>query len=119
MTPLGCGVVVSDVADLPCGILQKTFTGNPSQWPGPKPSRQGIADLVESQAFDRVRGAIVVVVSIGKKRLLLLPLVPRQSTALASCSDTSDSLGSDTCVDESSANRGPRNDRSQARLFPL
>ncbi len=88
MAGLGGGVVVSGVADYPCGVLQQALTANPSQGPSSTPGGQGIANLIERKAFDRVRGAIVVGVSVGKKRPLLLPLVPRQSTVLASCSDT-------------------------------
>ena len=60
MAGLGGSVVVSGVADLPCGILQQALTGNPSQGPSSAPSGQGIANLVEGKAFDGVRGAIVV-----------------------------------------------------------
>ena len=88
MSDLGGGVVVSGVADLPCGIVQQALSANPPQGPGPAPGGQGIANLIERKAFDGVRGAIVVGGSVGKKRPLLLPLVPRQSTVLASCSDT-------------------------------
>ncbi len=93
MAGLGGGVVVSGVADVPCGVLQQTFTANPAQGPSAAPGGQGIANLVVRKAFDGVRGTIVVGVSVGKKRPLLLPLVPRRSTALASCSDIGGSLG--------------------------
>ena len=88
MAGLGGGVVVSGVADLPSGVFQQTLTANPPQGPSAAPGGQGIANLVERQAFGGVRRAIVVGVSVGKKRPLLLALVPRQSTVLASCSDT-------------------------------
>ena len=88
MAGLGGGVVVSGVADYPCGVLQETFTPNPPQGPSSAPSGQGIANLIERKAFDGVRGAIVVGVSVGKKRPPLLRHVPPQSTVLASCSDT-------------------------------
>ena len=91
MSSLGGGVVASGVADVPCGVVQQTFSADPSQWPSSAPSGQGIASLVEGKAFDGVREAIVVGISVGKKRPLLLPLAPRQSTVLASCSDTGDS----------------------------
>jgi len=55
MAGLGSGVVVSGVADLPCGILQKAFTANPPQGPSAAPGGQGIANLVEGKAFDGVR----------------------------------------------------------------
>ncbi len=93
MADLDGGVVVSGVADLPCGVLQQAFAANPSQGPGSAPSGQGIANLAVRKAFDGVRGTIVVGVSVGKKRPPLLPLVPRQSTVLASCSDTGGSPG--------------------------
>ena len=91
MADLGGGVVVSGVADLPCGILQQAITANPAQGPSAAPSGQGIANLIVCQAFDGVRGTIVVHVSVGKKSPPLLRHVPRQSTVLASCSDTSGS----------------------------
>ena len=91
MTGFGGGVVVAGVADLPCGVLQETFAANPPQGPSSTPGGQGIANLIVCEAFDGVRGAIVVGVSVGKKCPLLLPLAPRQSTALAFCSDTSGS----------------------------
>ena len=88
MADLGGGIVASGVADLPCGVLQQTLTANPPQGPSPAPGGQGIANLIVCKAFDGVRGAIVVGLSVGKKRPRLLPLVLRQSTVLASCSDT-------------------------------
>ncbi len=87
MACLGSGVVVSGVADLPCGVLQQAFTANPPQGPSAAPGSQGIANLIVCKALDGVRGAIVVGVSVGKKRPPLPPLVPQQSTVLASCSD--------------------------------
>ena len=93
MAGLGGGVVVSGVADLPCGVLQQTFSADPSQWPSSTPGGQGIANLIERKAFDGVLRAIVLGVSVGKKRPLVLTFVPRQSTVLASCSDTSGSPG--------------------------
>ena len=93
MTGFGGGVVVSGVADLPCGVLQETFTANPPQGPGSTPGGQGIAHLVVGKAVDGVRWTIVVGGSVGKKRPPLLRLVPRRSTVLASCSDTDGSLG--------------------------
>ncbi len=93
MTGLGGGVMVSGVADLPCGVLQQTLTANPPQGPSSAPSGQGIANLVQGKAFDGVPATIVVDVPVGKKRPFLLPLVPRQSAVLASCSDTSNSPG--------------------------
>ena len=92
MTGLGGGVVVSGIADLPCGVLQQAFTAKPPQGPGSTPRGQGIANLIERKAFDGVRRAIVVRVSVGKKSPRPLVHVPRQSTVLASCSDTSDLL---------------------------
>ena len=88
MACFGGGVVVSGVADEPCGVLQQTFTANPSQGPGSAPGGQGVANLIVCKAFYGVRGAIVVGVSVGKKCPLLLPFVPQQSTVLASGSDT-------------------------------
>ena len=93
MAGLGGGVVVSGVADVPCGVLQQTFTANPPQGPSSTPGGQGVANLIVCKAFDGVCGAIVVGVSVGKKRPRLLRLVPRQSTVLASCSDADGSLG--------------------------
>ena len=93
MAGLGGGVVVSRIADLPCGILQQAFTSDPSQRPSSTPSGQGIANLVERQAFDGVCPTIVVGISGGKKRPPLIRYVPRQSTVLASCSDTGGSPG--------------------------
>ncbi len=93
MAGLGGGVVVSGVADVPCGVRQQTLTANPAQGPSSAPSGQGIANLVVRKAFDGVCEAIVVGISVGKKRPRLLRLVPRQSTVLASCSDTDGSLG--------------------------
>ena len=93
MTGLGGGVVVSGVADMPCGVLQQAFTAKPSQGPSSTPRGQGIANLIERQAFDGVPEAIVVVVSVGKKRPPPLPFVPRQSTVRASCSNTGGSPG--------------------------
>ena len=93
MAGLGGGVVASRIADLPCGVLQQTFTPNPPQGPSAAPGGQGIAHLVVGKTFDGVRWTIVVGVSVGKKRPPLLRHVPRQSTVLASCSDTSGSLG--------------------------
>ena len=93
MAGLGGGVVVSGVADVPCGVLQQTFAANPPQGPGSTPGGQGVANLIVCKAFDGVRGAIVVGGSVGKKSPLLLRLVPRRSTVFASCSDTSDSPG--------------------------
>ncbi len=92
MAGLGGGVVVSGMADVPCGVLQQTVTPNSPQGPSSAPDGQGIANLVEGKTFDGVRGTIVVGVSVGKKRPRLLRLVPRQSTVLASCSDTDGSL---------------------------
>ena len=92
MAGLGGGVVVSGVADLPCGVLQQTSTANPTQGPSSTPGGQGIANLIVCEAFDGVRGAIVVGVSVGKKCPLLLRLVRQPTTVLASCSDTSGSL---------------------------
>ncbi len=77
MADLGGGVVVSGVADLPCGVLQQALTANPPQGPGSAPGGQGIANLIEGKAFDGVRRATVVGVSVGKKGPLLLRLVPR------------------------------------------
>ena len=93
MAGLGGGVVVSGVADVPCGVLQQTFTANPPQGPGSTPGGQGVANLIVCKAFDGVCRAMVVGISVGKKSLLPLPLVPRLSTVLASCSDTSDLPG--------------------------
>ncbi len=93
MACFGGGVVVSGVADLPCGMLQQTFAANPPQGPGAAPGGQGIANLIEREAVDGVRRAIVVGVSVGKKRPPLFRRVPRQSTVLASCSDTDGSPG--------------------------
>ena len=88
MAGLGGGVVVSGVADYPCGLFQQTFAANAPQGPSSAPSGQGIANLIVRKAVDGIQGAIVVGVSVGKKRRPLLRLVPRQSTVLASCSDT-------------------------------
>ncbi len=93
MADLGGGIVVSGLADLPCGVLQQLFTANPPQGPSAAPGGQGIANLVVGKTFDGVRWTIVVGVSVGKKRPPLLRHVPRQSSVLASCSDTSGSPG--------------------------
>ena len=119
MAGLGGGVVVSGVGDIPCRTLQKTVTGNPTQRPRSEPGRQRIANLVEGQTLDGVRWTRIAGLSVGKKRPPLLPPVPLPSTALAFCSDTSGSLGSEPYADGSIAIRGPRNDRSQARPSPL
>ncbi len=89
----GGGVVVSGVTDLPCGVFQQTLTANPPQGPSSAPGGQGVANLIVGKAFDGVRGTMVVAVSVGKKSRRPLALVPRQSTVLASCSDTSGSPG--------------------------
>ena len=88
MAGLGCGVVVSGVADFPCGLFEQAFPANASQWPRSTPGGQGIANLVVRKAFDRVCGTVVVGISVGKKRQLLVPLVPQPTVVLASYSDT-------------------------------
>ena len=77
MAGLGGGVVVPGVADLPCGVLQQAFAANAPQGPGSAPDGKGIANLIVCKAFDGVRGAIVVGISVGKKRPPFLRLVPR------------------------------------------
>ena len=88
MADLGGGVVVPSVADVPCGLLQQALTANTAQGPSATPGGQGIANLIVGKALDGVCKPSIVGGSVGKKRPPLPPFVPRQSTVLASCSDT-------------------------------
>jgi len=115
VTHFGRRIAASGVADLPGGLLQAAFTRPGPQRLDVEPSGQGIANLIASQAFHRIRGAIVVGSAGGKKRRPFRPRVLSSSTAFASDSGTGDSPESGSCDGESIANHALRSDRSRVR----